>query len=270
MGAWKSRNDDRSREDPSSKSVKGSIFYRHLVLKSTLPILQFEYPFDIGIIKNISSVLGNNPLLWLWPSRQNTGSGDGLSFPVLSHIDPQSQYLWPPRDPDDLRPSIFSSKYKRQQERKQQQRLKQHNNATSADDGGDNDSEDYYDSGSFVTDSEDEYSLTDEEQHMNKFVSNSVYNLAGVIPDDSGRAHHRARWDDTTNDTLSASPSHYRTKQHQHLYRSSPSSQASAHTPQLSYPDDSSDNDDDDTIPLSSLLTTRTPPVVATKAIKED
>jgi palmitoyltransferase len=196
--------------------------------------------------------LGNNPLLWLWPSRQNTSGGDGLSFLVPSHIDPQSQYLWPPRDPDDLRPSIFSSKYKRQQERKQQQRLKQHNGATNAD--GADDSEDYYDSGSCVTDSEDEYSLTDEEQHMNKFVSNSVYNLAGVIPDDNNndRAHHR-------------------TKQHQHLYRSSPSSQSSARTPQLSYPDDdSSDNDDDDTIPLSSLLTTRAPPAVATKAMKED
>jgi palmitoyltransferase len=199
--------------------------------------------------------LGNNPLLWLWPSRQNTSGGDGLSYPVPSHIDPQSQYLWPPRDPDDLRPSIFSSKYKRQQERKQQQRLNQHNSATNADVDGADDSEDYYDSGSCVTDSEDEYSLTDEEQHMNKFVSNSVYNLAGVIPDDNNnndRAHHR-------------------TKQHQHLYRSSPSFQSSARTPQLSYPDDdSSDNDDDDTIPLSSLLTTRSPPAVATKAIKED
>ncbi|KAI8333115.1 DHHC palmitoyltransferase-domain-containing protein [Chlamydoabsidia padenii] len=200
----------------------------------------FEYPFDLGVYKNICSVLGNNPLLWLWPNRQNT-TCDGLSYPVQPHIDPQTQYFWPPKDPDDLRPSIFSSRYKRQQEKRQQQ---------------DDDSEDYYDSGSFATDSEDDYSLTDEEQHMRKFVSDSVYNLAGISTDD-GPHHRLPRTDDSPTNTPSTT---------KHLYRSSPSFNR---TPQLYHPGDSSDNDDDDTIPLSSLVN-RTLPVMASKPIKED
>lgn len=64
-----------------------------------------SYPFGVGILKNIKSVLGNNPLLWLWPQKMPS---DGLHFPVCEGIDPRAAYVWPPRDPDDLRPSIFS------------------------------------------------------------------------------------------------------------------------------------------------------------------
>ncbi|KAI7859007.1 zf-DHHC-domain-containing protein [Circinella umbellata] len=38
-----------------------------------------KYPFDIGFYRNICSVMGNNPLLWLWPQQAR---GDGLSFSV--------------------------------------------------------------------------------------------------------------------------------------------------------------------------------------------
>ncbi|KAI8366111.1 DHHC palmitoyltransferase-domain-containing protein [Radiomyces spectabilis] len=38
-----------------------------------------EYPFDISIYKNLCAVLGNNPMLWLWPRPM---PGDGLSFPI--------------------------------------------------------------------------------------------------------------------------------------------------------------------------------------------
>jgi hypothetical protein len=34
---------------------------------------------DLGFVKNIQSVLGNNPLLWLWPQQVQS---DGLSYPV--------------------------------------------------------------------------------------------------------------------------------------------------------------------------------------------
>ncbi|KAI8342988.1 DHHC palmitoyltransferase-domain-containing protein, partial [Chlamydoabsidia padenii] len=88
-----------------------------LVRRRKIP--PFEYPFSLGVYNNICSVLGKNPLLWLWPTRKMT-TGDGLTFPVQPPIDASTQHFWPPRDPDDLRPSIFSSKYKRQQEKKRQ------------------------------------------------------------------------------------------------------------------------------------------------------
>lgn len=45
-------------------------------------------------------------------------------------------------------------------------------------------SEGYYDSGSFVTDSENEYSLDDEEEGMRKLVNNNLYDLSGTYYDD--------------------------------------------------------------------------------------
>ncbi|OAD02964.1 hypothetical protein MUCCIDRAFT_142897 [Mucor lusitanicus CBS 277.49] len=38
-----------------------------------------EFPFDVGFYKNICSVLGDNPLLWVWPSPPK---GDGLKYAV--------------------------------------------------------------------------------------------------------------------------------------------------------------------------------------------
>ena len=52
--------------------------------------------------------------MWLWPKRPTS---DGLVFPIRRGTDPRLPYCWPPRDPDDLRPSIFSKRYKRQQDR---------------------------------------------------------------------------------------------------------------------------------------------------------
>ncbi|KAI8888132.1 zf-DHHC-domain-containing protein [Backusella circina FSU 941] len=73
------------------------------------------YPFDIGIYKNICTVLGSFPLLWLVPQKIK---GDGLSFPVRDQTDARLPYYWPPRDPEELKPSIFSMKYKRMQQTK--------------------------------------------------------------------------------------------------------------------------------------------------------
>lgn len=87
---------------------------------------------------------------------------------MIAGTDARLPFYWPPRDPDDLRPSIFSSKYKRQQEI--QQILRQDPNAEIEESDG------YYDSGSFVTDSENEYSLDEEEQGLN----NNIYNLSGT------------------------------------------------------------------------------------------
>ncbi|OWT41413.1 palmitoyltransferase PFA4 [Cryptococcus neoformans Bt1] len=63
-------------------------------------IKEVKYPYNIGIYKNIKSVLGPNPLLWLWPQKMQ---GDGLSFPVNpSAGDHMTQYFWPPQDPSRL------------------------------------------------------------------------------------------------------------------------------------------------------------------------
>ncbi|KAI8979273.1 DHHC palmitoyltransferase-domain-containing protein [Mycotypha africana] len=40
------------------------------------------FPFDVGFYQNICDVLGNNPLLWWWPS---PCPGDGISYHVKPH-----------------------------------------------------------------------------------------------------------------------------------------------------------------------------------------
>ncbi|TYJ58112.1 hypothetical protein B9479_001208 [Cryptococcus floricola] len=60
-------------------------------------IKEVKYPYNIGMYKNLKSVLGPQPLLWLWPQNMR---GDGLSFPVNPEAgDPDCQYFWPPQDP---------------------------------------------------------------------------------------------------------------------------------------------------------------------------
>lgn len=162
-----------------------------LVKRGKIPPVR--YPFDIGFYKNICDVLGSNPLLWLWPTTKLYC--DGLTFPVITGTDPRLPYYWPPRDPDDLRPSIFSSKYKRQQEAKRL--LQEDPNAVIEDDESDG----YYDSGSFVTDSENEgYSLDDEEEGMRKLMNNRLYDLSGTYYEEKGnrnRHHHISSGEDT-------------------------------------------------------------------------
>lgn len=111
--------------------------------------------------------------------------GDGLSFPVTPETDPRLPYYWPPRDPDDLRPSIFSSKYKRQQET--QRLLAEDPDAVLEESDG------YYDSGSFVTDSEAEYSIEDEEEGMRHLVNNRLYDLSGTYFDNTPRTGQHRR-----------------------------------------------------------------------------
>ncbi|SAM02577.1 hypothetical protein [Absidia glauca] len=79
-------------------------------------LLKVAFPYDLGSYRNIASVLGPNPLLWLFP---RASQGDGLSYTLTPSTDPKLPYYWPPRDPDDLRPSIFD-KQQQQQQRQQQ------------------------------------------------------------------------------------------------------------------------------------------------------
>ncbi|KAI7849007.1 DHHC palmitoyltransferase-domain-containing protein [Circinella umbellata] len=196
-------------------------------------ILPIKYPFDIGFYRNICTVLGNNPLLWLWPKQPTS---DGLVFSVRSGTDPRLPYCWPPRDPDDLRPSIFSKRYKRQQDREirknrnrlvrrdsegylvreitleermgmlneseQKQQIDEQYQQYSEQehleqlDGDEYDRrsidsvEDYYDSGSCVSDDgedtvprpihdDEEYQTRQQEHYQTRWMENSVFDLSG-------------------------------------------------------------------------------------------
>jgi palmitoyltransferase len=59
----------------------------HVTIDDYLPsaksYIQAEFPYNIGAYKNMCLVLGNNPLLWLWPQPSR---GDGINYPVASHL----------------------------------------------------------------------------------------------------------------------------------------------------------------------------------------
>ncbi|RGB25878.1 DHHC palmitoyltransferase-domain-containing protein [Rhizophagus diaphanus] len=63
-------------------------------------IKQVIFPYDIGVYKNIRSVLGYNPLLWCLPQQMD---GTGLSYPIAKDSDPT--LIWPPKDPTLSLPS---------------------------------------------------------------------------------------------------------------------------------------------------------------------
>ncbi|KAG2022858.1 palmitoyltransferase PFA4 [Coprinopsis cinerea AmutBmut pab1-1] len=65
-------------------------------------IQEVKFPYDLGRMRNIKAVLGDNPLFWCWPQRM---PGNGLKFELAHHAD--EHQVWPPRDPDSVgRPKI--------------------------------------------------------------------------------------------------------------------------------------------------------------------
>lgn len=65
-----------------------------LIRRGQIPF--FEFPFDVGVWRNLTDVFGPNVLTWLWPFAPPVH--DGLLFPVRQPY-PEAQFLWPPRDP---------------------------------------------------------------------------------------------------------------------------------------------------------------------------
>lgn len=59
-------------------------------------IRQVDYPFDLGTLRNIQSVLGRSPVHWCLPS---VTCGDGVRFDISESVDEIEQYVWPPQDP---------------------------------------------------------------------------------------------------------------------------------------------------------------------------
>ncbi|CAG8469097.1 4137_t:CDS:10 [Ambispora leptoticha] len=59
-------------------------------------IKEIKYPYDIGLLANIKSILGDNPILWCMPQSIIQG---GLSYPIAKDAD--KTRIWPPKDPDN-------------------------------------------------------------------------------------------------------------------------------------------------------------------------
>ncbi|CCL98131.1 uncharacterized protein FIBRA_00125 [Fibroporia radiculosa] len=51
--------------------------------------------YNLGLKRNINSVLGNRPLLWCWPT---VPPGTGLKYQLAEGEDPDAE-MWPPEDP---------------------------------------------------------------------------------------------------------------------------------------------------------------------------
>lgn len=56
-----------------------------------------KFPYHLGTQKNVRAVLGERAWLWCWPQRMR---GSGLSFTVADGTDPETQFIWPPKDPN--------------------------------------------------------------------------------------------------------------------------------------------------------------------------
>ncbi|KAH9897747.1 palmitoyltransferase PFA4 [Cubamyces lactineus] len=59
-------------------------------------IQEIKFPYNLGMRRNIESVLGPNPLMWCCPT---VPPGNGLKYP-LAEGDDSAGEEWPPRDPE--------------------------------------------------------------------------------------------------------------------------------------------------------------------------
>ncbi|KAI0800548.1 palmitoyltransferase PFA4 [Fomes fomentarius] len=59
-------------------------------------IREIKFPYNLGMRRNINSVLGPNPLLWCCPAAP---PGNGLKYPLADGDDSDGEE-WPPKDPD--------------------------------------------------------------------------------------------------------------------------------------------------------------------------
>jgi hypothetical protein len=56
---------------------------------------QYRYPYHLGYIANVQSVLGRNPVFWCWPRKDVPG--DGLHYPVEAGLGKPLRERWRPR-----------------------------------------------------------------------------------------------------------------------------------------------------------------------------
>ncbi|CAO3634918.1 unnamed protein product [Cunninghamella blakesleeana] len=68
----------------NTTTIEGWEKGKKLTLKSMGTVHDVAYPYDQGILNNLKSVLGRQPLLWFWPRQME---GNGLTFPVnITHL----------------------------------------------------------------------------------------------------------------------------------------------------------------------------------------
>ncbi|CAO3592788.1 unnamed protein product [Absidia cylindrospora] len=79
----------------NTTTIEGWEKGKSLTLKSMGTVHDVMYPYDQGILNNINSVLGRQPLLWFWPRRME---GTGLSFPInIKHLHTKGNTVAAPR-----------------------------------------------------------------------------------------------------------------------------------------------------------------------------
>ncbi|EPQ60462.1 zf-DHHC-domain-containing protein [Gloeophyllum trabeum ATCC 11539] len=59
-------------------------------------ISEVKFPYNLGVRRNIASVLGDNPLLWCWPT---VPPGTGLKYQLAESNESLPSIPWPPEDP---------------------------------------------------------------------------------------------------------------------------------------------------------------------------
>ncbi|KAI7863571.1 hypothetical protein BDF14DRAFT_1344656 [Spinellus fusiger] len=137
-----------------------------------------------------------------------------MDFSLDPSADPAVVFYWPPRDPDDLRPSVFSSQYKRDQERLYARRAHPNAPEPSA-----SEESDYYDSGSFASDS-DAYSVGHEEYKSHTRDNSSPMGRSGMGARHAWQKHYQqdqqeeqSHWTEEDEDTVPLVPMSLSSKQ---------------------------------------------------------
>ncbi|KAG9314101.1 hypothetical protein JVU11DRAFT_4882 [Chiua virens] len=79
----------------NATTIEGWEKDRAAILKRNGKIKEIKFPYDLGVKRNIVSILGSNPLLWCCPT---VPPGTGLKY-QLSLGSEYDVEQWPPRDP---------------------------------------------------------------------------------------------------------------------------------------------------------------------------
>jgi hypothetical protein len=66
----------------NTTTIESSEKDRVATLRQRGRIREVKYPYNLGVLRNIQSVLGDNPLFWCWPAN---GKGDGLYYPTSTN-----------------------------------------------------------------------------------------------------------------------------------------------------------------------------------------
>ncbi|CCF53550.1 related to PFA4-Palmitoyltransferase (N-terminal fragment), partial [Ustilago hordei] len=72
-------------------------------------VRKLKYPYDLGVWRNVRSVMGDNVFTWCLPGKAMGGKGEGVWYETADGIDEGAQYRWPPKDPSKSNANYSSS-----------------------------------------------------------------------------------------------------------------------------------------------------------------